>query len=127
MKLIFISLLLMSILSGCSKKSGTEKDTILPVITISNPAAGGTFTAGELIQINGTITDDKFIAEVHIHVTNTNTGVKLLDVHLYPAGNTTVFSNQSLTAVAGVNYKIQVIATDRSVNQSVSSVEVPCN
>lgn len=114
-------------LSACSKKSATEKDTVSPVITITTPSSGEILAPGQLIKIEGNITDNKFIAEVHIHVTNTNTGVKLLDIHLYPGNNTTTFSNQSLSTVAGVNYKIQVIANDRSSNQTISSVEITCN
>lgn len=122
----FYILLILPVL-GCSKKSGSDNDTVPPVIIIVAPVAGQVLASGELININGNITDDRFIAEVHIHVTNTGTGLKLLDVHLYPGSSATTFSNQSLTAVAGANYKIQVIATDRSVNQSISSVEVVCN
>jgi len=79
-----------------------------------------------LIPINATITDETYIAEVHVHVSNTNTGELLMDVHEYPAGKTGNI-NQSLTAIAGVNYKIQVIAKDRAVNESRASIEVACN
>ncbi len=96
---------------------------MLPDITITSPANGQNFTSGQTIPITGSITDDKFIAEVHIHVTNTNTGALLMDVHLYPNGSPATL-NQSITAVADINYKIQVIAKDRAVNESRSSVEV---
>jgi Bacterial Ig domain len=118
-----LSFLIVIVLFGCSKNSATEKDTMLPVITFTSPTNGQNFTAGQTIQITGTITDDKFIAEAHIHVTNTNTGALLMDVHIYPNGSTATFS-QPLTATAGVNYKIQIIAKDRAVNESRSSVEV---
>ncbi len=110
---------------GCSKDPG-EKDTVMPVITITNPSNGEVFTAGQSIHITGTITDDKFIAEVHVHVTNTNTGALLMDVHLYPTGVVATI-DQSITAVAGINYKIQVIAKDRAVNEATTSVQVSCN
>lgn len=113
-------------LPGCSKNSGTEKDIALPVITISSPTAGQTFVPGQTISIAGSITDNNYIAEMHIHVSNYNTGALLMDVHLYPAASSTTF-NQSITAVAGVNYKIQVIAKDKAVNEARSSVEVSCN
>ena len=122
-------LLLLSVLVtgiSCSKEAAAEKDTVLPVITLTSPANGQVFTAGQTIQINGSITDDKFIAEVHIHVSNTNTGTLLMDVHLYPNGSATTF-NQPITAVAGVNYKIQVIAKDRAVNEARATVEVSAN
>ncbi len=126
MKLIIISAIVSFIVSGCSKGTASEKDTVLPVITISNPTNGQVFTSGQNIQIAGNITDDKFIAEVHIHVTNTNTGALLMDVHLYPNNSATSF-DQSITATASTNYKIQVIAKDRAVNEARASVEVSCN
>lgn len=123
MKTILSFLLIILLLLGCSKDSATKKDTVLPVIAITSPTNGQNFITGQTIQITGTITDDNFIAEVHIHVTNTNTGALLMDVHLYPNSNSTTF-NQPITATAGINYKIQVIAKDRAVNESRSSVEV---
>jgi hypothetical protein len=49
-----------------------------------------------------------------------------MDVHLYPNNSTASF-DQSITAASGINYKIQVIAKDRAVNEARSSVEVSCN
>ena len=126
MKLAFMWISTILLLSGCSKNAASEKDTIQPVITLTSPVNGQTFTPGQSIQINGAITDDKFIAEIHIHVSNTNTGILLMDVHLYPGSSSTTF-NQSIMANAGINYKIQVIAKDRSVNEARTSVEVSCN
>ena len=111
---------------SCSKGSSSGNDTIPPAITITSPANGQTFTAGQSINMSGSITDDKYIAEVHIHVSNTNTGALLMDVHLYPAGSTATF-DQAITAVAGVNYKIQVIARDKAVNETINSVNASCN
>lgn len=116
--------LLLLILHGCTKKS-IEKDTILPVITIATPAAGQTFTPGQSILISGSITDNVYIAEAHIHVSNSNTGALLMDVHIYPAAASAVF-NQSITASAGITYKIQVIAKDKAVNEARATVEVSC-
>jgi Bacterial Ig domain len=119
-------ILLVSILTtglSCSKNAGSAKDTELPIVTLSSPTTGQTFTAGQSISISGNITDNDYIAEVHIHVSNTNTGALLMDVHLYPGASTTTF-NQSIAAVAGINYKILVTAKDKAVNEGRSSVEV---
>lgn len=115
------------VMMGCSKNSGAPKDTQLPVIMLNTPANNQTYTAGQTINISGSITDNSSIAEVHIHVTNVATGVKYLDVHLYPGNSTTNFSNQDLTAISGINYKIEVIAVDRSVNEARLSVLATCN
>lgn len=114
------------VLAACSKDPQTAGDTQLPVITISTPTAGQVFTTGQSITISGSITDDNYIAEVHIHVSNTNTGALLMDVHLYPADKSMTF-NQTITATTGTNYKIQVLAKDKAVNQATSAVEVSCN
>ncbi len=112
-------------IASCSKSAG-EKDNQRPVVTITSPANGALFSVGQVITIAGTATDNDHIVEMHIHVSNTNTGTLLMDVHLYPAGPNAVF-NQPLTAAAGVNYRIQVLAKDRSANETISSVEVSCN
>ncbi len=113
------------LLSSCGKPAA-EKDKIFPVVSISSPATGQLFTPGQLIPINADIIDETYIAEVHVHVSNTNNGELLMDVHEYPAGKTGTI-RQTITAVAGVNYKIQVIAKDRAVNESRQTVEVACN
>jgi hypothetical protein len=122
-----ILLIIVTALSiSCSRNKESDRDKVFPVITINTPANGQSFTAGQSIAISGTITDNEYIAEVHIHVSNNNTGALLMDVHLYPASASSGFS-QSINAVAGINYKIQVIAKDRAVNESRASVEVSCN
>lgn len=126
MKCCLSQLLILLLLAGCSDKNSADNDTELPVVTITSPTASQVFTNGQQINIAGTITDNKYIAEVHIHVSNTNTGVLIMDVHQYPGSNNTTF-NQPLTAVSGVNYRIQVIAKDRAVNEGRSTVEVSCN
>ncbi|HRG83421.1 MAG TPA: Ig-like domain-containing protein [Chitinophagaceae bacterium] len=108
-------------LAACSKKSDQPGDLVKPVITINTPFNGQVFTAGQSIPISGTITDNQYIAEVHIHVSNNLTGTLLMDVHLYPASASTTF-NQSITASAGIEYKIQVIAKDKNVNESNATV-----
>ncbi len=115
-----------SLVVSCSKNKESERDKVFPVITINTPVNGLSFTAGQSIPISGNITDNEYIAEVHIHVSNSNTGTLLMDVHIYPGSNSTSF-NESITASAGINYKIQVIAKDRAVNESRSVVEVSCN
>jgi hypothetical protein len=116
----------MLFLLSCSKNKAGERDKDFPVITINTPVNGQSFTAGQSIPISGTITDNEYIAEVHIHVSNKNTGALLMDVHIYPGSNSTSF-NESINASAGTNYKIQVIAKDRAVNESRSVVEASCN
>jgi hypothetical protein len=125
MKTPLFSLIIMILLSACGK-SAAEKDKTYPVVSISSPTAGQVYTPGQLIPINASITDETYIAEVHVHVSNTNTGELLMDVHDYPAGKTGSIS-QTITAASGVNYKIQVIAKDRAVNETRSTVEVTCN
>lgn len=122
----YLLLITTIVFASCSKNKESERDKIFPVITINTPVNGQSFTAGKSIPISGTITDNEYIAEVHIHVSNNNTGALLMDVHIYPGANSTTF-NESITASIGINYKIQVIAKDRAVNESRSVVEVSCN
>lgn len=125
MKRLVFTCVILSLFSACGK-TAAEKDKVFPVVSISSPTVGQVFAPGQLIPINAEITDETYIAEVHVHVSNTNTGELLMDVHEYPAGKTGSI-RQSLTAASGVNYKIQVIAKDRALNESRQSVEVACN
>lgn len=111
----------------CSKKAGTNDDTQRPVITLTSPLVNQSYSTGQTINIAGTIADNGTIAEVHIHVTNAVTGVKYLDVHLFPGSSTTPFFNQDLTATPGVTYKVEIIAIDRAVNEGRISIQVSCN
>ncbi|MFN8289827.1 MAG: Ig-like domain-containing protein [Chitinophagaceae bacterium] len=126
MRIAALASLVWLLLTGCSKSNTGEKDTVLPVITITTPVSGQTFTNGQSIRMTGTVTDNNYIAELHIHVYNNNTGALLMDVHLYPAAASAVF-DQSLSAAAGTRYKIQVLAKDKAVNEARASVEVSCN
>lgn len=114
------------VLASCSKNKESERDKVFPAITINTPVNGQSFTAGQSIQISGAITDNEYIAEAHIHVSNNNSGALLMDVHISPGSNSTSF-NESITASAGINYKIQVIAKDRAVNESRAVVDAICN
>ena len=125
MKTVLLAIYTAILLSACGKPAA-EKDKIFPVVSISSPANGQSFTPGQPFPLLPRSLDETYIAEVHVHVSNTNTGELLMDVHEYPAGKTGNIS-QSITAVSGVNYKIQVIAKDRAVNESRAYVEVACN
>lgn len=123
---LLIAVILVLMVS-CSKKSSAVNDTELPVITLVTPIINQSYTAGQAINITGTVTDNNSIAEIHIHVTNVADGMKYLDVHLYPGNASTAFSNHDLTTVAGITYKVEIIAIDRAVNEAISSVQVSCN
>lgn len=75
------------------------------------------------LYISGTVSDNQYIAEIHIHITNLNTGQLMLDVHLYPAAAQASFS-QAFTPQTGQRYRIQIIARDRSVNEGSQTLEI---
>ncbi len=118
--LLFLALLVMV---GCNKSSPRNKDRESPVVTITAPSNNTIVSPGLPLNITGNITDNQYIAEVHIHITNLNTGQLMLDVHLYPAAAQASFS-QTFTPQAGQRYRIQVIARDRSVNEGIQTLEI---
>ena len=124
MKTIIHYLPVFLLLFSCSKNQA-DKDTVLPLVIITDPQNNQVFNPGDNISIRGVISDDKYLAEIHVHVTNTNTGALLMDVHIYPNGTQHTL-DQSISAAAGVNYKIQVIAKDRSANQSTATLLASC-
>jgi hypothetical protein len=127
MRSLCVYVVIVVLLYSCSRHESGTADTELPVIALSTPPDGGVLTAGTPLNITGTITDNGTIAEVHIHVTDVNTGTKYLDVHLYPGTSTTSFSNHDLVTIAATTYKIQVIAIDRGINEARATIQVSCN
>lgn len=107
---------------SCSKDKADD-DTTPPTIQLSTPANNQTFPAGQPINITGTITDNDRIAEVHIHISNNATSQMLIDIHRYPLVSSYTL-NESFQAQAGIPYKIQIIATDRSARQDIETVMV---
>lgn len=111
--------------SACNKEKAVNDDTA-PLVTISSPANGGIFTAGNNVVISASITDANKIPEVHVHISNLNTGTLLVDVHRNP-NTTSYLLNETFQVQAGVEYKIQVIAKDNSANEGRASVEISAN
>lgn len=116
-------LLLPAVLAGCSKNGTDNDDRTDPVIVLSSPVNGATLTAGQPAAITGTITDDREIYLVHIHISDNNTGALLIDIHRYPAAAAYQLS-ESFVPEAGRSYRIQVQARDRGANEAASSVVV---
>lgn len=120
--LLFYTILFFS----CSKGSSEEKDHEAPVVTLQTPVNNQVFTGGQNIMIAGTVTDNKYIKEIHIEITNLVTAAEYLHVHIHPAASSFNF-NQAFTIQTGISYKIRVIADDASSNSAVSSAEIVCN
>lgn len=112
--------------AACSKNNSSDDDNQSPVVTITSPANNSTVTGGQTVNIAGTITDNNRIAELHVHISNNNTGTLLVDIHRTPAGNSYSL-NENFTTQAGITYKIQVIAKDAAANETISSVLVTAN
>lgn len=121
-------ILLLTCLAGlqCSKNSATDNDKTPPVISITSPVNNQVFSSGQTMNVTGAVTDNDYIAEIHIHIYNNNTGAKLLDEHIYPGSNTASLS-RSIVVSSGINYKIDVIAVDKAVNETRQTVFASCN
>lgn len=124
-KLFFIIPLIITGFS-CSKSNNRETDRVLPVVTISAPLNNQVFTAGQTVNITGTLSDNQQLAEVHVHISNNTTGSLLVDIHRYPVSATYTL-NENFIAQSGIEYKIQVIAKDNSANENRATVLVTGN
>jgi hypothetical protein len=113
-------------LLSCSKKSGEDKDNEAPVVIINTPTSGQVFNGTQIIMITGAATDNKYIKEIHIEISNLATGQQYLHIHIHPDSNTYTF-NQTYNIEAGVAYKIRVIVDDASTNSTAKSVDITCN
>lgn len=125
MKRILIPYFLL-LLAACSKSSAKDKDYEPPVLTLNTPADNQVYTSGQNIRIAGTATDNKFINQIHIVISNLATGTEYLHIHIHPNSNSYNF-NQAYAAQGGISYKIEVIVDDASTNSTAKSVEVSCN
>jgi hypothetical protein len=125
MKKLFV-LYLVIILAGCSKGSTKEKDYEAPVVTVTTPTNNQAFTGGQSIMIAGTVTDNKYIKEIHIEISNLADATEYLHVHIHPDASSFTF-NQAFTIQTGIAYKIRVIADDGSANSTAKSIEISCN
>ena len=112
MKRSFIPYLLL-ILASCSKDPASQKDSDAPVITVNTPTNNQVYNSGQNIMITGQVTDNKFINQIHVVISNLGSGLEYLHVHIHPNSSSFTFS-QSYTAQAGILYKIEVIADDGS-------------
>jgi hypothetical protein len=111
---------------ACSKKSDSGSDKELPVINLVSPLNNAIYTGGQTVNINAPISDNVRLAEIHVHISNNSSGQLLIDIHRYPDA-ATYNLNESFTAQAGINYKIQVLAIDKSANQKTETVFVTAN
>jgi len=112
------------ILAACSKKA--DKDTDAPILTLNTPTNNQVYPSGQNIMISGSASDNRFINQIHVVITNPANGTEYLHVHIHPNSNSFTF-NQPYTPQAGVNYKIEVIVDDPSSNSTTKSVQVSCN
>ena len=124
-KLFFIATLIITGFS-CSKSNNRETDRVLPVVTITAPLNNQVFSAGQPVNITGTLSDNQQLAEVHVHISNNNTGTLLVDIHRYPLSANYIL-NESFSAQSGIEYKIQVIAKDNAANENRATVLVSTN
>ncbi len=124
LKLVFgLSLIL---LAACNKDSSGVSDHVLPVINLQTPTSGQVLSSGVAFHIKGTISDDQYISQAHVHVNNNTTGAELMDVHINPNGPSASF-DETYTPVAGITYNITIMAYDRATNLSTTTVIVSCN
>lgn len=121
-----LPLLILLLGLACSKNSSGDKDRELPSVTITAPAANQSFAAGAIVNITGNLSDNNKLAEVHVHISDKNTGALLIDIHRFP--NAATYSlKESFTAEAGIAYKIQVVARDNYANEDRATVEITTN
>lgn len=118
--------ILLLFLVACSKGSGEDKDYDPPVLLVNTPTNNQVFNGTQTIMITGKATDNKYIKEIHIEITNLITAEQYLHIHIHPDANSYTF-NQPYNIEAGIAYKIRVIVDDASSNSTAKAVEITCN
>jgi hypothetical protein len=120
-KRIYISFYLCVAILSCSDKKDKVNDKELPVIQLLTPSNNQSFTGGQVVNVTANISDNDKLYEIHVHVYNNGTGQLLLDIHRLP--DASIYSlNENISTQAAIQYKIQVVAVDKSANQQVQTV-----
>ena len=122
----YLIILCTVLLFGCSKDSAGNDDREKPVVTILAPLDNQVYPGSQLIHLTGSVTDNRYIREIHLEISNLNTGTEYLHVHIHPAAAAYTY-DQSYMLDAGTSYKIRVIADDAAFNSSVKQVNITCN
>lgn len=112
-------------LASCKKDKGMA-DTQLPVITMTSPTNNQVFSAGQTVNITGSVSDNDKIEELHLEITNTTTGVFLTHEHYAPDAASYNLS-RTLTTQAATSYKIKIEAHDASDNIAKTEIMISSN
>jgi len=118
-----IFFLAVTLFIACSKSGG---DTEKPTITLGSPTSNQHFTAGQVVNITGSITDNDELHHVHIMVTDKTHSSEVIHFEEHADAKTYNF-NKSFTAQAATTYKIHVEADDHVGNIAVVEIEVNGN
>jgi hypothetical protein len=124
MKRNFSALLLLLLLfAGCKKEHGEAPDTTPPVVKIISPANNQVFALGQTIAISASVSDQSKLEEIHLEITNANTGVFFTHEH-YVTDSSSYQLTSSFTPPAPAVYKIRVEGDDSKGNSSEVEVNV---
>lgn len=126
MKRICFCCFFLFVLAACKKDHGEAADTEAPVIKMTSPAPNQVFASGQSLVVNGRITDNTRIEEVHLELTNKTTGALITHEHFVPdsAGYTLA---RTFTLAPSATYKIKVEAEDTKGNSSEVEINVSAN
>lgn len=112
-------------IASCSKNNEPD-DNQSPVIQLTSPSNNQIFTGGQIVNITGTINDNSKLVEVHIHIYNRTSGQQLIDINRFPGANNYIL-NETFPVQAGIQYRIQVLAVDKSANEGNEVVLIEAN
>ncbi len=119
--LFVLFILLCPFYFSCSKNK-EEKDREMPVVVIEDPVHNALVPGDQVMTIRGTVTDNEYIQEIHIEISNSQSGEEYLHIHIHPNGSSYTY-NQPFDPASGIKYLVRVIAEDRSNNVSSQKVE----
>lgn len=115
--------LLLLLFAGCKREHGEAEDKEPPVVKITSPANGQTFSTGESIAITADVTDASQLEELHLEIINTTTGTFITHEHYVPNGMTYKLQS-SFTPAAAAAYKIKVEADDAKGNDGKAEISI---
>lgn len=119
---LFYCICILLLCNSCSKKTDPD-DIEPPVVSFNTPDDYEVFIGAQSINVSGTVTDNHYIDQIHIVVTDMAGNIEYFHVHIHPDVKTFTY-NQPIAIEPGKIYKISVIGDDGAYNSSVPVTKV---
>jgi hypothetical protein len=126
-QLLFVSLLSLTIISGCKKDDDDPPSDTAAIITINAPAANSHYVNNSNLLVRGSINDPDILKSAKVEVKNKVTGAVLFTQTAF-TGNVPVYSFDWSLAVSGIvatfTATVKITSTDQYDHQTTKEIDI---